>query len=255
MTPTQAPGTHPERLLAALDRHLSMIIDAGELGAAHDTFRDRGFLEAGFLAPAGVKAGVAAEAETLISAHGVRRDVTFAETGYTARHMRNVRRRDIQLHGTVVPTLYSSAVLAGVLSSIAGCEVVRCPYEPEQYVITELAGHGDTHRWHWDDYSLALVWIIACPPVSDGGFVQYVPNTTWNKADPQLHRQFIEHPIYSAELRAGDLYLMRTNTVLHRVYPIQAGRRLILNMAYAAPGDLARRITHDTMDTLWGETE
>jgi hypothetical protein len=66
------------------------------------------------------------------------------------------------------------------------------------------------------------------------------PETTWNKADPQLHRQFVNHPIYSMELHRGDLYLMRTGTTLHRVYPVPSGRRLIVNMAYAAQRDLGQ---------------
>jgi predicted 2-oxoglutarate/Fe(II)-dependent dioxygenase YbiX len=54
-------------------------------------------------------------------------------------------------------------------------------------------------------------------------------------------------------LAPGDLYLMRTDTTLHRVYPITGGRRVIVNMAYAAARDLARPITHETMDSLWSD--
>jgi hypothetical protein len=64
----------------------------------------------------------------------------------------------------------------------------RRPYEPEQFVITALDQDGDTHGWHWDDYSFALVWIIDCPPVAYGGFVQCVPHTEWDKNDPRLHK-------------------------------------------------------------------
>jgi hypothetical protein len=191
------------------------------------------------------------EARALVAGHGLRRDVAFAETGHTPRRMRNVRRGEIHQYGTVVPAVYSCAGLCCALGHVAGEDVLECPYESEQYVITELASTGDTHGWHWDDYSFALVWVIECPPLSDGGFVQCVPNTTWNKADPQLHRQFVSRPIYSMELRPGDLYLMRTDTTLHRVYPIRSGRRLIVNMAYASRADLGKNISHDTMDKLW----
>jgi hypothetical protein len=53
------------------------------------------------------------------------------------------------------------------------------------------------------------------------------------------------------ELLPGELYLMRTDTTLHRVYPIRAGRRLIVNMAYASRADLTKDVSHETMDTLW----
>lgn len=93
--------------------------------------------------------------------------------------------------------------------------------------------------------------MIDCPPVAHGGFVQYVPHTEWNKNDPGLQQWFVTRPIYSIELIPGDLYLMRTDTTLHRVYPITGGRRLIVNMGYASCGDLTKQISHETMDSLW----
>jgi hypothetical protein len=203
------------------------------------------------LASPGIKTKVAEEVERLIAEQGVRRELAFKETGNTPRRMRNVRRQEISEHGLIVPTLYSSTAMRTALSEVAGEEVLECPYEPEQYVITELVEAGDTHGWHWDDYSFALVWVIACPPLKDGGFVQCVPRTTWNKTDPQLHRQFVTQPIYSIELFPGDLYFIRTDTTLHRVYPISNGRRLIVNMGYAARRDLVKDLSHETMDNLW----
>jgi hypothetical protein len=44
---------------------------------------------------------------------------------------------------------------------------------------------------------------------------------------------------------------MRTDTTLHRVYPVTSGRRVIVNMGYAARGDLTKQISHETMDNLW----
>jgi hypothetical protein len=44
---------------------------------------------------------------------------------------------------------------------------------------------------------------------------------------------------------------MRTDTTLHRVYPVTAGLRLIVNMAYGSHGDLTKQINYGTMDTLW----
>ncbi|MEV6756798.1 ArpA protein [Streptomyces sp. NPDC051214] len=210
-----------------------------------------GFAKVSFLAPEDTKNAVADEIEALIDTRGVRRDMSFEETGGSPRRMRNVRHQDIRAHGSVIPAVYQHAHLRAALSRIADEPVLECPYEPEQYVITELRQSGDTHGWHWDDYAFAVVWVVACPPVEHGGFVQSVPRTHWNKADPQLHRQFIDRPIHSYELSAGDVYLMRTDTTLHRVYPLTQGRRLIINMGYASRADLARSISHETMDTLW----
>ncbi|WP_280363618.1 HalD/BesD family halogenase [Nocardia wallacei] len=236
---------------ALLAAHLAGVAETGELSHAGREFRESGFTATGFLGPETVTAAVRAEAEALITSHGTRRELRFAETGHTPRRMRNVRRSEIHRHGTVIPDLYESESLRQALAVITGEPVLRCPYEPEQFVITELTESGDTHGWHWDDYSFALVWVLDCPPVEDGGFVQYVPNTVWDKEKPRLHRQFIGRPILSAELRPGDLYLMRTDTSLHRVYPLSSGRRLILNMAFAAHRDLTKTLSHETMDTLW----
>ncbi|WP_194832865.1 hypothetical protein [Nocardia sp. XZ_19_369] len=238
-------------LLAALTERFSALAETAELVRASREFRESGFTTIGFLAPDTVKAAVRAEAEALITAHGIRRELRLAETGHTPRRMRNTRRSEIHRHGTVIPALYESEELRHAVAAIAGEPVLRCPYEPEQFVITELTASGDTHGWHWDDYSFALVWVLDCPPVEEGGFVQYVPNTVWNKENPRLHSQFIGRSIISAELRPDDLYLMRTDTSLHRVYPLRSGRRLILNMAYAAHRDLDKTLSHETMDTLW----
>ncbi|MFJ2770471.1 ArpA protein [Streptomyces sp. NPDC087300] len=194
---------------------------------------------------------MADEIEDLVAEHGVRRTISFEETDHSPRLMRNVRHREISEHGSVIPRVYDAAALLDALGKVAGEPVLPCPYEPERYVITELEQSGDTHGWHWDDYSFALVWVVACPPAEHGGFVQCVPRTYWNKKDPQLHRQFLAQPIHSFELLPGDLYLMRTDTTLHRVYPLTGGRRLIINMGYASQGDLHKQISHETMDGLW----
>jgi hypothetical protein len=190
-------------VLSELTGHLAEVAP-GLTEQAGRLFHDNGFAKVGFLAPSSVTGAVRREAELLVTAPGARRDLRFAETGHTARRMRNVRRREIHQHGRVIPALYGQAVLRHALEPIVGEEVLPCPYEPEQYVITELTAQGDTHGWHWDDYSFALVWVLESPPAEDGGFVQFVPNTVWDKTNPRLHRQFIDHPIHSVELAAGD---------------------------------------------------
>jgi hypothetical protein len=168
--------------------------------------------------------------------------------------MRNVTRAEIAARSTLIPVLYESESLVGLLAEIVDEPVLTCPYEPEQYVITRLEKTGDTHGWHWDDYSFALVWVIECPPAEHGGFVQCVPGTTWNKENPAIHRTLLGNPTLSFELRPGDLYVMRTNTTLHRVYPISAGVRTIINMGYAGKADLETVVSHETMDALWAES-
>ncbi|MDC0710242.1 hypothetical protein POL68_17325 [Stigmatella sp. ncwal1] len=204
------------------------------------------------LCPEPLKKKLAEEAEDLLERHARRRDMRFAETGNTPRKLSNVRRQDILEHGGVIPQLYGSEVLLSALSRITGGPVLPCPYNDEQYVITQIHQPGDTHGWHWDDYSYALVWIIDCPPVELGGFVQCVPHTKWNKSSPRLCEAFIDRPIYSVALAPGDLYFLRADTTLHRVYPLlKACRRVILNMAFASSANLEKPVSHETMDALW----
>ncbi|MET9340059.1 MULTISPECIES: HalD/BesD family halogenase [unclassified Nonomuraea] len=241
-------------ILQELNQHARRPGLADELSAARQKFAAHGFATASFLVPPSIKEAVSGDVLSLIEESGVRRDLRFKETGGTPRRMRNVTRAEIAERSSVIPALYESEALVGLLSEIVDEPVLACPYEPEQYVITRLEHNGDTHGWHWDDYSFALVWVVECPPAEHGGFVQCVPGTTWNKQDPAIHRAFLGNPTLSFEVRAGDLYVMRTNTTLHRVYPISAGVRTIINMGYAAKSDLETVLTHETMDTLWADS-
>jgi hypothetical protein len=224
---------------------------AAELSEAKRRFALSGFAKASFLVPAGLKEAVAREVLDLVHTAGVRRDLRFAETGYTPRRMRNVARAEIAASGTIIPAVYESECLRELLAQIVGEPVLICPYEPEQYVVTRLEEQGDTHGWHWDDYSFALVWIVECPPAEDGGFVQCVPGTLWDKKNPAINRALVSQPTYSFELQPGDLYVMRTNTSLHRVYPITRGIRTIINMGYASADEVGMQMSHETMDGLW----
>jgi hypothetical protein len=222
-----------------------------KLRTARRDFAYLGYAKIGFLVPPDVKALVAGDVERLFEVHGTRRDLRFKETGYTPRRMRNIRRDEVFQDSDLIPRVYRSEALRDLVASVVAEPVHLCPYEPEQCVITRLESSGDTHGWHWDDYSFALVWVIDCPPVESGGFVQCVPRSTWDKDNPQINRQFVSGPIYSLELAPGDLYVMRTDTTLHRVYPIQQGQRTIVNMGYASGADLDKPLTHETMDALW----
>ncbi|BCJ67447.1 HalD/BesD family halogenase [Polymorphospora rubra] len=234
-----------------LREHVRRHVPPGAVAAAGKDLAHYGHAKVSFAAPDSVKAALAAEVESLIQEAGTRRDLRFAETDYTPRKMRNVTRSEIAELGTVIRAVYAAEPLLRLLTEVAGEPVHRCPYEPEQFVITCLEKDGDTHGWHWDDFTFALVWVVECPPVENGGFVQCVPGTSWDKRKPAINRVFVEHPIYSMELFPGDLYLMRTNTTLHRVFPVQGGRRKIVNMGYASTSDLSGDFSHETMDQLW----
>lgn len=194
---------------------------------------------------------MAAEAVSLADRAGVRRDLVLAETSFTPRRMVNVTRGRIVEQGSVIPQVYESEVLLETLALVVGQPVHRCPYEPEQFVITRLERSGDTHGWYWDDYSFALVWVAECPSAADGGFVEYVPDTVWDKQYPAVDQLVRERDVRRLEVGEGEVYLMLSKTTLHRVHPVRTGRRTIVNMAYAGADELCAQITHETMDELW----
>lgn len=205
------------------------------------------------LFPRDLRVAVAAEAVRLVETVGVRRDLEMPVTGFTPRRMRNVTRGQILEHGSAIQRVYESAWVLEVLARVAGESVYRCPYEPEQFVITRLEGAGDTHGWHWDDYGWALVWIAECPPAVDGGFVECVPDTVWDKENSGVEQILQARSVHTMTLDEGDVYLMRTDTTLHRVHPIRRGRRTIVNMAFAREDQLGTPLSHETMDVLWSE--
>jgi hypothetical protein len=215
----------------------------------------RGYAVVSKMVPACIRSAVADEALQLVEEVGVRRDLMIEETGFTPRRMRNVTRAQIVERGSVIQQVYESSWMAGMLAEVVGEALYPCPYEPEQFVVTRLERASDTHGWHWDDYGFALVWVAECPPPVDGGYVECVPNTTWDKQRPGIDELLRDRPVYTLAAGGGGVYLMRTDTTLHRVHPIRRGRRTIVNMAFATAGELCIPVSHETMDTLWSMPE
>ncbi|MGH3617174.1 MAG: HalD/BesD family halogenase, partial [Pseudonocardiaceae bacterium] len=125
-----------------LKKHLTALSEYARLDETRRQFLKRGVVQVPFLAPEGVKELLAIEVEELITSHSRRRDLVFPETGNTKRHMRNVRRDQIKAFGSNIPAVYAMPALREALATIAGEEVLQCPYEPEQFVITALDQHG-----------------------------------------------------------------------------------------------------------------
>jgi hypothetical protein len=209
--------------------------------------RLRGFCPPALFAP------LRDEALGLVDEFGVVHDFRFAVTGNTPRHMTTVGQPVIKERGALIHATYFSAVVKEFLSRVTGESLSTCPYAGEHYVISRLTRSGDTHGWHWDDYSYGFVLVLEAPDYRDGGFVQAVPNTAWDKDDPDVNGALLNSCVRSYALSAGDAYVMKTDTTMHRVFPISGtSRRTIVNMTFACPSDLSRPMTHETNDALFG---
>lgn len=243
-----------ELTTATVDEHI-----AAHLGSLPDesyamsrkSFEELGFGLIPYVLPDSVKQVLSDEIQELVRTGGVRRDLQLKETGNSHRKMRNVNAAEIREHDGWVDAVYRSPALREALSKVAGEPVKICPYLPEQYIITSLESRGDTHGWHWDDYSFAVIFVVEVPPLELGGFVQTVSGTSWDKEDPKVFQKLVDGVIRSHELKPWDLYLLRTDTTLHQVHPLLGGKRTIVNMSYAANRDDGKNISHETMEELF----
>ncbi|MFI0242911.1 hypothetical protein [Streptomyces sp. NPDC016845] len=157
-----------------------------------------------------------------------RRDLTMACMDDSPRHMTTLGGHIIARESPLLCALYESPQLLGLVGEVAGEPPVTVPDPLERHVLNVLHRQGDTHGAHTDDYPYALVLFLEAPhtPV-DGGLLQYVPRAG-SLADLDTGRARLAHH------RAGDAYLLRSDTTAHRVTPITRPgvRRTVLNFAY-----------------------
>jgi hypothetical protein len=250
------PMTKAASVQAQVDSELASHLETLSGEATFERWREQylteGLVKVREICPPGLWLRFTAEAYALLERYSVRQDVRVATTGNSPRRLISVRRSYIDQHGSIIPALYRSTVLHRFLANITQDPVLICPYEDEQFVISFLGQPGDTHGWHWDDYSFGLVWIVESPPPEQGGFVQCVANTRWDKDDPKLWSAFIGNSIRSYAFASGDLYFLRSHSTLHRVYPLRENsRRIIVNMAWASAADFDRQITHETTEAVY----
>jgi len=236
-------------------RHLAETFAGDQLAALRARFQETHLVPLrGFLPPALLRA-LRDEAFGLMDRFGVARDLTLEITDHTPRHMTTVGQPVIKEHGPIIHELYFSPLLKEILSRLVGEEVFTCPYPGEHYVVSRLVRSGDTHGWHWDDYTYGLVLILEAPSYRDGGFVQGVPRTSWDKKNPDVYGALLKSQVHSYAFEAGDAYVVKTDTTMHRVHPIRgSGRRTIVNMTWVSASDLVEPRTHETNDILFGGT-
>jgi hypothetical protein len=193
------------------------------------------------IVPPEIKRPVQDEVADLLDGHAERRDLVLKTTGDTPRFMSVVRSEIIADQGKVITSLYECPALWAVIERIAGQRPHPCPAKDEEFLITRQEKAGDTHGWHWGDFTFALIWIIDTPDLEHGGMLQCVPHTRWDKSNPQVNRYLCANPIRTYGFVPGDIYLLRTDTTLHRTVPLtRAGVRIILNMTWASELDLRR---------------
>ena len=237
-----------------VSKHLSEVPAQLTRLLAHQFARDT-IVQLDHLLPAELAKVMQNQALGLVSASAVRRDMEVAATGNTPRAYRSVGRDTIRDDDGPITRFFESDAIREYLSTLAGEPLHKVPYEPEEYIINSQERTGDTHGWHWDDYTFALIWMVEAPDCMSGGRVEFVPNTEWDKERPRegLERIVAGEEIRSRYIPSGSCYLMRANTTLHRVAPLIGNtRRTVIVFTYASTADLTdASISHETMEQIY----
>ncbi len=245
------------QLAAEIDREIAAHLaerytDDWELRKLAYHYRREGYVKLSGLVSADLIERVRVETIRLLDAHEKRIDIKLKETGNTPRYMSTLSQAAIAENSELIPAVYESPALKAFLGRLAGDEVLDCPWEGEKYIAIRQHKQGDTHGWHWGDFSFTLIWIIEAPSGEFGGQLQTVPHTVWDKEDPRTTEHLEMLPIRTWPHVTGDTYFLRSDTTLHRTIPLSADRtRIILNTCWASPKDIARAATHETMHAMF----
>jgi hypothetical protein len=218
-------------------------------------FQQDQVVKLGQLVPPHIVDALQHEAHHLLDASGKRRELTLAATGGTPRSYTSVERDIIHHHNGSIRKFFESEALRDYLENIVGEAVFRVPYEPEEYIINSQNQSGDTHGWHFDDYTYALIWLVDSPGPFDGGRVEFVNFTEWDKAAPrdQLVSLLCERTVQSLHIPAGSCYIMKARYALHRVAPIlNDAKRTVIVFTFASQADLDdQTISHENMEKIY----
>ena len=208
------------------------------------------------LLPENFKIKLHEEALSMLDIHGVRRELHIKQTGNTPRYFSSTGRQAIAEHGKYIPAFFNSDVIKHFLSRINEAPLLPVPYEPEEYIINRQESIGDTHGWHWDDYTFALIWIVEAPKMGEGALVEYVPKTEWDRKDMEhcVQKVLDTHDVHQMFIPEGHCYLMRASSTLHRISPLTGtSKRTVIVFTYAIEEDLDKDISHETMEQIWAQ--
>lgn len=196
---------------------------------------------------------LAEEVDQLLLAQGKRVDALIPSTGNTPRKYVSVHRDRVFEHAPAIAGLYGDAALLRFLAALTQSEVIACPYEPEQIVVNRMSEVGDTHGWHWDDYSYSLVYVLEAPDRDSGARVEYVDGTSWSKESAQVQHVLDTKPVLSLDLEPGSAYVLLGKRVMHRVSPLlRPTSRKIICFSYATEEERHLEIDHGSMNDIYG---
>ncbi|WP_177414009.1 HalD/BesD family halogenase [Pseudomonas tructae] len=205
----------------------------------------------GFL-PEDVRQRLALEADGLLDTYGRRVNVLVESTGNTPRKYVSVGRNDVFEHAPLIAGFYSDDNLLRFLELLANNSVIACPYEPEQIVVNRMNEVGDTHGWHWDDYTYSLVLVLEAPQAHNGAQVEYVDGTHWDKKSAKVEHYLNTLTVNRLQLAPGFAYVLLGKRVMHRVSPLMSSDlRKIICFSYAVEEERFLEVDHGSMENIY----
>jgi hypothetical protein len=193
------------------------------------------------------------EADQLLEEHGKRVNLLIQSTGNTPRKYVTVSRDKVFANAPAISTLYSSEVMLQLMEQVTQAKAITCPYEQEQIVVNKMSEPGDTHGWHWDDYTYSLVLVLEAPRSKSGAQVECVDGTQWDKRKARVKEYLESNSIQTLSLQSGSAYLLLGKRVMHRVSPMQENdSRKIICFTYATQEEQNIKIEHSSMEDIYG---
>lgn len=239
---------------AIIDRDLKSLEEKyskEEIRDLAERFSKKGMVVLSGIIPDNIHKEIKKETINLLDQYKERIDLTLATTNHSPRKMNIVSHNNMLANADIIKKVYENTSLKKVLESITKSEMINYISDDEGLFISRQENPGDTHGWHWGDYSFALIFLLETPPIEVGGLLQCVAHTSWDKNNPRINQYLCDNKISTYGFKSGDIYLLKTDTTLHRTLPLkEKGLRIMLNMTWGTEAD---KLNHENTlnDTWW----
>ena len=149
--------------------------------------------------------------------------------------------------------LYNSEDLKFFLCTILGEEALYEYADPLSSINLHYAKPGQELGWHFDNSSFAITLMIKAP--EKGGQFEYVSEMRNSKKGEMNFdgvRAVLDGkiPVETLNLKPGDLVLFRGRDAIHRVAPVEGGKRILVVLAYNTEPGIA--LSESARQTFFG---
>ena len=195
---------------------------------------------------------ITSEVLKVFSTRAERRD--YLDENKTPRNLFNVPESSITQDSTFLNDFYYNPRVLELIKSISSENVSYVPFAGERFIINGLVNENDSQGWHWDDYAYSLVIIAKAAESDCGGQLEYIPHVAWDRHNNCMDEILALNKIYRRSFSTGQVYLMRSDNVLHRVSCIKSNsQRVAFVCAYRNDADLNKDLSHFSTLQLAGK--